>query len=206
MNKVITIGRQYGSGGRELGQLVAKKLGFEFYDEELVTMAAEKNQMHEDILKAVDEKASKSLLYTLVTGSDLRFMHSTHYDMPINDKLFITQSDIIRNLAKRSSCVIVGRCADYILRDSGENCIHLFIYADKESRIQRIAKKYDLSNDKAKDKINKIEKSRKSYYNYYSNQEWGKPENYDLCLNSARLGLDKSCDVICDYIKTSSEV
>lgn len=205
MNTVITIGRQYGSGGRELGQMIAKKLGFDFYDEELVTMAAEKNKMHEDILKAVDEKATKSLLYTLVTGSDLRFMHSTQYDMPINDKLFITQSEIIKGLAEKSSCVIVGRCADYVLRESKHKCIHLFLYADKESKIKRIATKYDLTDDKAKDKINKIEKTRKSYYNYYSSRDWGNPANYDLCLNTATLGLDKSCDIICEYVKKAME-
>ena len=174
MNTVITIGRQYGSGGRELGQIVAKKLGIEFYDEELVTMAAEKNKMHKDILKAVDEKATKSLLYTLVTGGDMRFLNSSvQYEMPINDKLFITQSEIIKNLSEKSSCVIVGRCADYVLRDSAQKCVHLFVYADIEDRIKRISQKYDLTPEKAKEKINKIQKTRKAYYNYYSNQEWG---------------------------------
>ncbi len=205
MNTIITIGRQYGSGGRELGQMIANRLGFDFYDEELVTMAAEKNKMHEDILKAVDEKATKSLLYTLVTGSDLRYMHSTQYDMPINDKLFITQSEIIKNLSEKGSCVIVGRCADYVLRDSNHNCIHLFLYADMEDKIKRISKKYDLSEDKAKDKIKKIEKMRKSYYNYYSSRDWGNTANYDLCLNTAKLGLDKSCDIVCEYVKKAME-
>lgn len=206
MNTVITIGRQYGSGGRELGQILAEKLGFDFYDEELVTMAAEKNNMHRDILKAVDEKATKSLLYTLVTGSDLRFMHSPmHYEMPINDKLFITQSEIIKGLAEKGSCVIVGRCADYVLRDSKEACVHLFIYADKEKRIDRISQKYDLTREKAKEKIQKIEKTRKSYYNYYSNREWGNVSNYDLCIDSSRLGLEKTADLLCEYIKKATE-
>lgn len=206
MNTVITIGRQYGSGGRELGQILAKKLGIDFYDEELVTMAAEKNNMHQDILKAVDEKATKSLLYTLVTGSDLRFMNSPmHYEMPINDKLFITQSDIIKNLADKGSCVIVGRCADYVLRDSNQNCIHLFVYADMDKRIERISKKYDLKPEKAKDKIQKIEKTRKSYYNYYSNREWGNVSNYDLCVNTSLLGLEKTADVLCNFIKEAME-
>lgn len=206
MNTVITIGRQYGSGGRELGQIVAKKLGIEFYDEELVTMAAEKNKMHKDILKAVDEKATKSLLYTLVTGGDMRFLNSSvQYEMPINDKLFITQSEIIKNLSEKSSCVIVGRCADYVLRDSAQKCIHLFVYADIEDRIKRISQKYDLTPEKAKEKINKIQKTRKAYYNYYSNQEWGNVSNYDMCINSARLGLDKAADVICDFVKKATE-
>ncbi len=206
MNTVITIGRQYGSGGRELGQILAKRLGFEFYDEELVTMAAEKNKMHKDILKAVDEKATKSLLYTLVTGSDLRFLNSSvQYEMPINDKLFITQSEIIKGLADKSSCVIVGRCADYVLRDSAQKCLHLFIYADLEKRIERISRKYDLSPEKAKDKINKIQKSRKAYYNYYSNREWGNVSNYDLCVNTGVLGLEKSAELIESFIKLSGE-
>jgi cytidylate kinase len=206
MNTVITIGRQYGSGGRELGQIVAKKLGIEFYDEELVTMAAEKNKMHKDILKAVDEKATKSLLYTLVTGGDMRFLNSSvQYEMPINDKLFITQSEIIKNLSEKSSCVIVGRCADYVLRDSAQKCVHLFVYADIEDRIKRISQKYDLTPEKAKEKINKIQKTRKAYYNYYSNQEWGNVSNYDMCINSARLGLEKAADVICDFVKKATE-
>ena len=206
MNTVITIGRQYGSGGRELGQILAKNLGFEFYDEELVTMAAEKNKMHKDILRAVDEKATKSLLYTLVTGSDLRlFNTSTQYEMPINDKLLITQSEIIKNLADKSSCVIVGRCADYVLRDSAQKCLHLFVYADLEHRIQRICQKYDLTPEKAKDKINKIQKSRKAYYNYYSNREWGNVSNYDLCVNTGTLGLQKAAEVIEEFVKKATE-
>lgn len=206
MNTVITIGRQYGSGGRELGQILAKNLGFEFYDEELVTMAAEKNKMHKDILRAVDEKATKSLLYTLVTGSDLRFFNtSMQYEMPINDKLFITQSEIIKNLADKSSCVIVGRCADYVLRDSAQKCLHLFIHADLEHRIQRICQKYDLTPEKAKDKINKVQKSRKTYYNYYSNREWGNVANYDLCVNTGTLGLQKAAEVIEEFVKKATE-
>lgn len=169
-------------------------------------MAAEKNKMHKDILKAVDEKATKSLLYTLVTGSDLRFLNSSvQYEMPINDKLFITQSEIIKGLADKSSCVIVGRCADYVLRDSAQKCLHLFIYADLEKRIERISRKYDLSPEKAKDKINKIQKSRKAYYNYYSNREWGNVSNYDLCVNTGVLGLEKSAELIESFIKLSGE-
>ncbi len=206
MNTIITIGRQYGSGGRELGQILAKKLGFEFYDEELVTMAAEKNNMHKDILKACDEKATKSLLYTLVTGSDLRFLHSpVQYEMPINDKLFITQSEIIKGLAEKSSCVIVGRCADYVLRDSNHKCLHLFIYSNMENRIKRISGLYELTDEKAKDRIQKIEKSRKTYYNYYSNREWGNVKNYDLCVNTGILGLEKSADIICEFVKKATE-
>ena len=143
---------------------------------------------------------------SFITGSDLRFLNSSvQYEMPINDKLFITQSEIIKGLADKSSCVIVGRCADYVLRDSAQKCLHLFIYADLEKRIERISRKYDLSPEKAKDKINKIQKSRKAYYNYYSNREWGNVSNYDLCVNTGVLGLEKSAELIESFIKLSGE-
>jgi len=108
-------------------------------------------------------------------------------------------------LSEKSSCVIVGRCADYVLRDSAQKCVHLFVYADIEDRIKRISQKYDLTPEKAKEKINKIQKTRKAYYNYYSNQEWGNVSNYDMCINSARLGLEKAADVICDFVKKATE-
>lgn len=197
MSLIITIGRQYGSGGRELGEKLAAELGFEFYDEELVTLAAEKQNMHKDILREADEKATKSLLYTLVTGGDMRYLHSpVQYEMPINDKLFITQSEIIKRLAAKGNCVIVGRCADYVLRDIPEQCIHLFIYADLEKRISRISKKYDISPEKAKDKIRKIEKARSTYYNYYSNREWGKCSNYDMLIDAGKIGIDNAVRVV----------
>lgn len=206
MNTIITIGRQYGSGGRELGTIIAKKLGIDFVDEELVTMAAEKNNVHKDILKAVDEKATKSFLYALVTGSDFHFVHSPmQYEMPLNDKLFITQSEIIKNLASEKSCVIVGRCADYVLRECKENCINIFAYTDMESKIKRIMRIHDLTYEKAKERIQKVEKSRKAYYNYYTNNDWGKASNYDICVNTGLLGLEKTADLICDVVKLSQE-
>ena len=206
MNTIITIGRQYGSGGKAMGKLLAKKLGVEYYDDELVAMAAEKNNMHKDVLKSVDEKATKSFLFSLVTGGDFHYMQSPmYYDMPINDKLFIAQSDIIKELAEKHSCVIVGRCADYVLRDSKQKCINIFAYADKEKRIARISELYELTPEKAKERINKKEKIRKTYYNYYTNKEWGNIENYDLCIDIGFLGIEKTADYLYDLITKYTE-
>mgnify|MGYP004530402279 FL=1 len=196
---IITIGRQYGSGGRELGEKLAQKLGYKFYDEELVNMAAEKSNMSSDILRMADEKATKSLLYSIVTGMDSRFLNP-YYELPINDKLFIEQSNVIKSLAEEGNCVIVGRCADYVLENAKIPSVDLFVYATMEHRIERISKKYDLTKEKAKDKIKKIEKGRKTYYNYYSNREWGNIANYDLCINTSKISVDDAVDVAITFI------
>lgn len=198
---IITIGREYGSGGRELGEKLAAKLGFKFYDQELVEMAAEKSDIHASILHKADEQASRSLLYSIATGIDTRFF-TPSYELPINDKLFIEQANVIKELANKEDCVIVGRCADYILESAGIPSIDLFIYASKDAKIARISKLYDLSPEKAKDKIKKVEKSRKTYYNYYSNKEWGELANYDLCINTTNMPIDKAVDVAINFIKS----
>ncbi len=197
---IITIGRQFGSGGRELGEKLAKILDYKFYDEELVEMAAKNSNMHSSILHQADEKASKSLLYSIVTGMDSRFFNP-YYELPINDKLFIEQSNIIKDLAEKDNCVIVGRCADYILEAAKIPSIDLFIYASTEHKIQRIAEKYELSPDKAKERIKKTEKGRRTYYNYYSNKEWGKISNYDLCINTSDISVDDAVEVALTFIK-----
>ncbi len=196
---IITIGRQFGSGGRELGEKLAAKLGYKFYDEELVQMAAEKSKMNTDILHTFDEKASSSFLYSLVVGMDSRFSNP-YYDLPINDKLFIEQSNIIKGLAAEGDCVIVGRCADYILETAGIDSIDLFVYAGMEHKIKRISEKYELAEDKARDKIKKIEKTRRTYYNHYSDKEWGRVSNYDLCIGTDGISIDDCVEVVAAFI------
>ncbi len=199
---IITIGRQYGSGGRELGEKLAKRLGYDFYDENLVDMAAKKSNMSQEILKEVDERATRSLLYSIVTGADIRGFHSPIvYEMPINDKLFLAQAEIIKDLAKHGNCIIVGRCADYVLQDMHLNCVNLFVYAPLEDRIQRIMRLYGLSREKAKDQIVKTEKRRRTYYNYYTNNEWNRMENYNLCIDTGKIGVDGAVDVVCAYLE-----
>lgn len=205
MKKVITIGRQYGSGGHDIGELVAQKLGYTFYDKKLVEIAAKNSNIPDEAIESIDEKATSSLLYSLVSGSySIRGMNGPlYYEMPLNDRLFIAQSDVIRNVAAKENSVIVGRCADYVLEDAQDiELINIFIYSPMEERIKRISKIFDLTEKQAKDKIQKSDKQRKTYYNYYSNRDWGKMSNYDLCINSAKSGIEKTADMIVEFIRS----
>lgn len=197
-NIAITIGRQLGSGGYDIAKRVAQELDFSFYDKEIVEMAAKKGNLHEETAKQIDEKASSSFLYSVVMGNySLNTMGGPlYYDMPINDKLFLAQADVIKESARKSSCVFVGRCADYVLEDPEFNTINVFIYAGMDYRIQNVMETYNLTASKAKDRIIKIEKQRRSYYDYYTNKEWGVMSNYDLCINAEKLGEDLSAEVI----------
>lgn len=204
MSKVITIGRQFGSAGHDIGELIAKELGFEFYDKELVEMAAKKSNISNETLKDFDEKATSSLLYSLASGSySVRGMSGPlYYEMPINDKLFIAQSDIIKSVAQKGDCVIVGRCADYVLEEAeGVDVCNVFIYAPLDYRVQRVMDAFGINQKQAKDRVIKTDKQRKTYYNYYSNMDWGAMENYDICINTAKIGIENSAKIIIDYIK-----
>ena len=205
MKKVITIGRQYGSGGHDIGKLVAEKLEYVFYDKKLVEIAAKKSNISDETIENIDEKATSSLLYSLVSGSySMRGINGPlYYEMPLNDKLFIAQSDVIKNVAAKDNSVIVGRCADYVLEDVEDiELINVFIYTDMDTRIERVSKKYDLTPKQAKDKIQKSDKQRRTYYSYYSNRDWGKISNYDLCINTSKLDLEKAADMIVSYIRS----
>lgn len=204
MGKVITIGRQFGSAGHDIGELLAEKLGFSFYDKELVELAAQKSNISDETLKNFDERATSSLLYSLASGSySARGMAGPlYYEMPINDKLFIAQSNIIREVAQKDNCVIVGRCADYVLEDvKGVDLYNVFIYAPMDFRIGRVSEALGLTQKQAKERIVKTDKQRKTYYNYYSNKDWGDIDNYDICINSERFGIENSAEIIAEYIK-----
>lgn len=204
-NMVITIGRQYGSAGLEIGKKLAEELGVQIYDKEMLKRAAKESGICEEIFETHDEKSTSSFLYSLVMDTYSLGYSSTGYaDMPINHKVFIAQFDTIKRIASEGPCVLVGRCADYALEDR-KDVINIFIYADMEHRIRRIARKYDLTDAKAKDTIQKTDKKRASYYNYYTNKEWGDAKGYDLCLNSAKLGIDGTVNAILEYLKIRSE-
>ena len=208
MIKVVTIGRQYGSGGHDIGKLLAEKLGYAFYDKKLVEIAAKDSNISDEAVAYIDEKATSSLLYSLVSGSySIRGMNGPlYYEMPLNDKLFIAQSNVIKNVAAKENSVIVGRCADYVLEEAEDiQLINIFIYAPLEERIKRIAKLHNITEKQAKDKIIKSDKQRKTYYNYYSNLEWGKMSNYDFCINSAKAGVEKSAEIIADFVRSISQ-
>ena len=197
-NRIITIGRQFGSNGRNIGRAVAEKLGVNFYDKELLKMAAEKSGVCEELLQNLDEKPNKSFLYSVVMDP-YAFAYSYNnsgYNMNISQQAFQATFDTIKLIADRESCVIVGRCSDYILRDN-PNLFSVFIYAPLETRIKTVMERFpDLSENKAKDQINKEDKARASYYNYYSSKKWGRMESYHLCLDSSRLSVDDAAEVI----------
>lgn len=193
---VFTIGREYGSGGREIGKRLADELQIPFYDKELISLAAQEGDINEEVLRAVDERAANSLLYSMVIGAyPMGAPHSGRIpELPLNDKLFILQCGIIKKPAQKGSCVIVGRCADYVLKDD-PNCVKVFIHADMQNRAGRIKKLHSLTDKKAEDLIIKTDKKRKSYYNYYSGLSWGKAGNYDITLNSG-IGLDRCVEIL----------
>lgn len=199
---IITIGRQFGSGGRSIGQKIAEKLNIHFYDKELISIAAKESGTDPEIFKDVDEKAANSLLYSLSTGMyGFGSGFSAMGDLPVNDKLYLLQHKIIKEIAEKESCVIVGRCADYVLREN-PNCVNIFIYADMAFRKEQSVKKHGIDEARAEHIINKTDKSRANYYSFYSGQKWGMAENYDLCINSSKLSEDKIVDLIIDYIKS----
>ena len=200
MNTVITIGRQFGSAGREIGEKLSKKLDIPFYDKDLLKRAAKESGLCEEIFENFDEKPSSSFLYSLVMDPYSLGYSNNGFDLPLNHKVFLAAFDTIKKIADEGACIIVGRCADYVLQDY-TNCINLFIHAPLEDRIKRISMKYDLPENKAKDMIYKKDKQRASYYNYYSNSKWADIKNYHLSINSSMLGIDGTVDMIEDLIK-----
>ena len=199
---VITIARQYGSGGREIGEKVAAALGIKHYDENLITLAAREGNLDETVASKADESAANSLLYTLALGSN--FFGSAMnfgYKPPLNDKLFLLQSDVIRRAAEEGSCVIIGRCADYVLRDHPKR-LSIFVYGDLPHRKQRVMDRHEgITEAQAIDLINKTDRRRSSYYNFYTGNKWGKYDNYHLAVNSSLLGIDKTAELIADMAR-----
>ena len=201
MNTVITIGRQFGSGGREIGEMVAEYFGIKYYDKDLLTRAAKESGFCEEMIKNHDEKPTNSFLYNLVMDTySFGYNSSSFVDMPISHKVFLAQFDTIKKVADEGPCVIVGRCADYALADR-KNVLHLFIYGDEETKIRFVMNKYNLTESKARDMIIKKDKQRQSYYNYYSSKKWGRADSYDLCINSGVLGLDGTVKLITQYVE-----
>ena len=195
-NTIITIGRQYGSAGREIGYKVANDLGIKLYDKEMLDRAAKESGICQDLFETHDEKPTNSFLYSLVMDTySLGYTSGSYTDMPINHKVFLAQFDAIKKIADEGPCILVGRCADYALEEY-DNVLSIFIHADLDARIRRIARIYDLTDAKAKDLIQKTDKRRSSYYNYYSNKKWGAADSYDICLDSSLLGIEGTADAI----------
>ena len=201
MKTIITIGRQFGSAGHEIGEKLAKKLNVKCYDKEILTLAAKESGYCEEMIKNHDERPTNSFLYNIVMDSYSFGYNSAVLtdNIPISQKVFMAQFDSIKKVANDEACVIVGRCADYALSNF-KNRLSLFIFADIEHRIERISLKYGIEEAKAKDMITKKDKQRQSYYNYYTSKKWGYADTYDLAINSSILGIDGTVDLIIQYI------
>ena len=198
---VFTIGRQFGSGGRQVGKNLAQKLGIPFYDKELVAISARDSGLSEALFSNADEKATSSIFYSLVMGNYPMASGALGVtEMPLNDQLFLIQSKTIKRLADEGPCVIVGRCADYILREK-DNVVNIFIHADLESRVQRAIHVYEVAEKKAEDVCLKTDKQRANFYNYYSDRKWGMCRTYDLSLDSGKLGIDGCVEQIIQFEK-----
>ena len=198
---VITIGRQYGSGGREIGMKLAQDLGIKCYDKELLDRAAKDSGICQELFEHHDEKPTNSFLYSLVMDTySFGYSSAAFADMPINHKVFLAQFDTIKKLAEEASCVMVGRCADYALEDY-PNVVSVFITANDDDKLKRLQDLYKVDASKAKDIMIKTDKQRASYYNYYSNKKWSDPRSYDLCLNSSVTGPEGAVDVILNFAK-----
>lgn len=200
MKRVITIAREFGSGGRHIGQLVAEKLGYKFYDKELILLMARESGLSDKFIEEAGEKVTSSFLFNVAMGGIYLNNSYNHNAMPLSDKIFVVQNKIINQLAEEGPCVIVGRCADYILKDR-DDCLNVFIHSKMEDKIKRAVEFYNIAQKNAEKEIRKKDKSRASHYYYYTGIEWGKAENYDVTLNSGSLGIEACADAICNLAK-----
>lgn len=192
--RIITIERQFASGGLEIGEKVSKLLEIPIYNREILEMAAEKMNVNKDYLESSEESASGSLLMSLSMAMN-NTMGNVYDNIPLPDKLFFAESEIIRNLASTESCIIVGRCADYILRERTD-CIRIFVYADNDFRKKRAVENYGYSEKEADAAIRRNDKRRSAFYTFNSGNKWGVKDNYHICLNSGKLGIKTCADII----------
>ena len=195
-NKVITISRQFGSGGRTIGKAVAARLGIPYYDKELVDAVAKESGFSHEFIEEIGEYASvtSSFLFNIAVSAHPMGMVDS---MSVSDKLYVCQTNVIRDLANKGPCVIVGRCGDYILKDRPDT-LHIFIRADMEHRKARILEKYGETAQSPEKRLKDKDNKRKVYYKHYTNRNWGEADNYDICLDAGTLGVEKCIDLICD--------
>ena len=196
MKTIITIGREYGRAGHQIGEELAQKLSIPVYDKDLLDHAASDSGICKEIFENQDEKPTSSFLYSLVMDT-YSFGYSSNLmnEMPLNQKVFLAQFNTIKKLAAEGPCIFVGRCADYAL-EGNPDLLSVFVHAPLEMRVRRIAKLYDLTNNKARDRINKTDKQRASYYNYYTSKKWGSASSYDMTIDSGIFGIDGAIDMI----------
>lgn len=200
MRSIITISREFGSGGREIGRTLAEEMGVPFYDKELLELASKESGICEELFVKNDESYTNSFLFSLVMGNyPVTADGRINPDMPLNHRIFLAQFDTIRSLAEKGPCVIVGRCADYVLKNR-ENVINFFLSGDMVQKKRRILERYDIEKNKAEDFIKKTDKRRASYYNYYTDMKWGEARNFDMCINTSKAGIEGTIKLMKDYI------
>ncbi|MDR2932512.1 MAG: cytidylate kinase-like family protein [Oscillospiraceae bacterium] len=192
---VITISREFGSGGREIGERIANELGIQYYDRKLIDIAAEQSGLSPDFIRDNEQKITNSFLFNISVSGYYSGNAFARDNLLPEDKLFLTQAKIIQDIADREACVIVGRCADYILRKNSD-CLNIFIYSDKESKIKRAVAEYGIDPAKAAGILDKQDKARANHYNHYTGNTWGDKGNYHLCLHSGFLGADKIVSMV----------
>lgn len=201
---VITIGRQFGAGGRELGQWLAKSYGIAYYDKELIAEVSKESGLAEEFIEKAEEKMPMGWMHALASNLMMGGVYSAGNGMP-TESIFKFQADVIREIAKKQSCVIVGRCADYILRKD-PLCISTFICASDAERVKRIVKYHGAKNQKeAMEMMKRIDKKREEYYNFYTDRIWAEAKSYDLCLDSSKLGIERSGELIREYVSRRIE-
>jgi cytidylate kinase len=196
-NYVITIGRQLGSGGKQIGELLSKKLGIPCYDKELILLASRESGLGKEFFEKFDEKSSYSF-FSNIFGHTSGYTNEQAGNYLCNETLFRIQSDVIKKLAEEESCIFVGRCADYILRNH-PHLFSIFVHAHIDDRIRRIIAEKNCTEKDARNRLEQTDKKRAEYYNYYSNKQWGLSTSYDLCINSSNLGIEKTTNFIFQY-------
>ena len=195
-NFIITVGRQFGSGGREIAKKIAQHFNIKCYDDELVDLAAEHSGLHKDFVASCDEKAVSSFAFSVSNN----FYVSSNGAHQVQIKAYFSQFDAIKSVAKQGPCVIVGRVADYVLKNE-DNKISVFISADRQDRVSRVMEYENIPEKQAEKLVDKNDKNRAKYYNFFSNKKWGEAKTYDLCVNSSKLGIDKTAEFIINYIE-----
>lgn len=212
MKKIITISREFCSGGRTIGTLVAKELGYDFYDKEIIDLTAEQSGLSKEFISKNEQTLSSGWLYSLLLGSSYSTPNSlsaptasNHGMLPLADQVFNAQRKVIIDLAKKGPCVIVGRCADYILKHSGEvdqhDVLNVFVFAPLEDKVKRAIEENKLNPATAEKEVKQIDKRRSNHYNTFTERTWGNRSHYDILINSSLLGLEKSAEMIAQIAK-----
>lgn len=198
MKKIVTISREYGSGGAVIGKNVAQKLNIPFYDKEIIDMAVNQSGLSRDVVESAEMRAKSALSYTL--ASALTFPDAmTQETLSLNERLFILQCNIIEEIAEKGAAVIMGSCADYILKDNKE-VLKIYLYGDLEDRIKRAKNEYGIKDEDAEKMVKAHDKARSNYYNYHTSSKWGNVSNYDLCINTSRLTLEEVSNLIVSFL------